>query len=156
MSFRFGITAVALGLLLAPIAGLAEHPFDGHWVLDLKKSKNVGVASSEQTVTVSDGQVDVSAKWRQAFREAQTLEYTLVTNGELHEVKGANDNHRNARVEWNGRSLEVRFEFDVQDGTVHIEAEEIWKLKRKNLVIQTTFTSPQGEYELKYVFVRAE
>ena len=150
---RAALLTTALALL--PLTALAgpNGDFEGEWVLNTAKSKNLGeLQRATQTITLEGENVRV---WRDITRTEQgtvDYEYVYLTDGNVHKVVGPADFERNVTAKWDGKKLVVKWTFTFQ--AFEIDAEEVWRIRRKGLEIKRKFKTPGGERLQKLMFTR--
>ena len=146
--------AVLAASLFAPPA-FANDRFAGDWVLDLAKSEGMRQKprSLVQTVRIEDGNVGVHREFEPPEGEKQTVEFTYVTDGELHTIPAPRGRTRDVTAEWKGKKLVVRFEVEPREGLV-VPIKETWRIKKGELLIKTNATTPMGQRVVKMYFTR--
>jgi hypothetical protein len=152
---RTGAAFLTLALALLPVAALAgpNKDFEGEWVLDTAKSKNLGdLQRAVQTITLEGENVKIERNITRTEQDPVSFSYTYLTDGNIHKVVGPADFERDVTAEWDGKKLVVKWTFTFQ--AFEIDAEEIWRTRRKGLEIKRTFSTPGGERIQKLMFTR--
>jgi hypothetical protein len=155
---RACIWIAALALLLVPQGALANDDFAGDWVLDRKRSEELGqLRWAKQTLALEDRNLVIRRTIRWGDNEPIDFGYTYETDGNEHHVSGPPPFERDVTAKWEGwggKKLVVRWTFEVQG--IEIGAQETWEMKSRGLRITRTFDTPRGERKQKLYFVRPE
>jgi hypothetical protein len=149
------VALVIMALALLPSAASAgpNGDFEGEWVLDYAKSKNLrDLQAATQKITLEGENVRVYRKITRTEQEPVDYEYVYLTDGNVHKVVGPADFERDVTAKWDGKKLVVKWTFMFQ--AFEIDAEEVWRKRRKGLEIKRTFKTPGGESIQKLMFIR--
>jgi hypothetical protein len=144
---------LALALLPSLAAAGPNKDFVGEWVLDAAESTNLGdLQKASQTITLDGQNLKIERNITRTEQDPVSFGYTYLTDGSLHKVVGPADFERDITAKWDGKKLVVKWTFTFQ--AFEIDAEEVWRIKRKGLEIQRTFKTPGGERLQKLIFIR--
>lgn len=150
---RAALLTLALALLPSLAVAGPNKDFVGEWVLDTAESKNLGdLQKATQTITLEGENVKIERNITRTEQDPVSFGYTYLTDGSLHKVVGPADFERDVTAKWDGKKLVVKWTFTFQ--AFEIDAEEVWRIKRKGLEIKRTFTTPGGERLQKLIFTR--
>ena len=133
--------AAAAMLLLATAPAAANEKFAGEWKLDRIEGGSGGpMPEIDMSVVVWDGKFEVEQKIRRDGEQEKQHSYTLVTNGEPHDVPGLDRVRMGLVAKWKGKKLSVSYK--AEERGTDWEVTETWKLKKGELEVKTVIPVP--------------
>jgi hypothetical protein len=156
MKLAVCVLVAAATLLATPSLAWANSEFEGEWVLDVKRSSDLGrLMSATQTIVLEGKNLRVSRTITRGIDEPVSYEYVYVTDGTVHNVVGPPEFVRDVTAEWKGffgQKLEVKWTMEVQG--ISVESTETWEKKSKGLRLTREFKAPMIRRGQKLYFVR--
>ena len=153
MTSRRFLGTLAL-LALAALPALATPNFTGDWKLNASKStfgQMPAPDSMTYKVTQSDPKLTVDTKQSSQMGEfARTNNYT--TDGKESTNEGFQGSTMKSTAKWDGDTLAIDTKGTFGDNEVTIAQKWSLSADGKTLTIAQAIKSPQGEFEVKYVF----
>lgn len=142
--------------LLDAQTAAANDSFAGSWRLDrMEAHPGREPVDIQLTIAVDGKDLVVDGVVTRRDSEPETYSFRYITDGKPHEVPGDNNEPRMASAKWKGKKLAVSFMTERKGAKV--EVEEIWRLKKGELVIQLKSPPPPPEskdWVVKQYFVR--
>lgn len=133
--------AVAAALLLTATPAAANDKFAGEWKLDrIEGGSGAPPPEIDMSVVVSDDKIEVDQKIRPVGEEEKEFSYTLVTNGEPHDVPGLDRVRKGLVAKWKGKKLNVNYK--AEERGTDWDVTETWKLRKGELQVKTVIPVP--------------
>lgn len=133
--------AAAAALLLTATPAAANGKFAGEWKLDrIEGGSGAPPPEIDMSVVVSDEKIEVEQKIRPEGEEEKELSYTLITNGEPHDVPGLDRVRKGLVAKWKGKRLNVNYK--AEERGTDWDVRETWKLKKGELEVKTVIPVP--------------
>ncbi len=140
-SWTLSMLAAAAVLLLATAPAAANDKLAGDWKLDRIEGGSVAPPPEiDMSAVVSDGKFEVEQKIREEDEEEKHFSYTLVTDGEPHDVPGLDRIRKGLVAKWKGKKLRV--EYKAEESGRDYEITETWKLRKGELEVKTVIPVP--------------
>jgi hypothetical protein len=153
MTSRRFLGTLAL-LTVAALPALATPNFTGDWKLNASKStfgQMPAPDSMTYKVTQTDPKLTVDSKQSGQMGEfARTNNYT--TDGKESSNEGFQGSTMKSTAKWDGDTLAIETKGSFGDNEVTITQKWSLSTDGKTLTVAQAIKSPQGEFELKYVF----
>ena len=139
--WTLSMLAAAAVLLLATAPSAANDKFAGDWKLDrIEGGSGAPPPEIDMSVVVSDGKFEVEQKIREEDEEEKHFFYTLVTDGEPHDVPGLDRMRKGLVAKWKGKKLRV--EYRAEESGRDYEITETWKIRKSELEVKTVIPVP--------------
>ena len=135
------LVALAVMVLLPATPAAANDKFAGEWKLDrIEGGSGAPPPEIDMSVAVSDDKLEVEQKIRPVGEEEKELSYTLVTNGEPHDVPGLDRVRKGLVAKWKGKKLNVTYK--AEESGRDWDVTETWKLRKGELEVRTVIPVP--------------
>jgi len=154
---RVLLTAM-LAAVVIPFAARAQSKpdFSGTWTLDTAKSdpapqgRGGGMGAGSVTIKQTGTELAVTSEGRQG---PQTMTYKLDGSESSNEVMGRGGAQTvKSKAKWDGATLVIDTTRDIQGMT--ITTHEVRRLDGKDMIVETTAQTPQGEQKRKVVYTK--
>ena len=159
---RVLLTAMVAAVVIPFAARAQSKPdFSGTWTLDVAKSDPApqgrggggGMGGGSVTIKQTGTELAVTSEGRQG---PQTMTYKLDGSESSNEVMGRGGAQTvKSKAKWDGASLAIDTTRDIQGMT--ITTHEVRRLDNggKDMIVETTAQTPQGEQKRKVVFTKS-
>ena len=156
---RVLLTAMVAAVVIPFAARAQSKPdFSGTWTLDVAKSDPApqgrggggGMGGGSVTIKQTGTELAVTSEGRQG---PQTMTYKLDGSESSNEVMGRGGAQTvKSKAKWDGSSLVIDTTRDIQGMT--ITTHEVRRLDGKDMIVETTAQTPQGEQKRKVVYTK--